>query len=218
MLGACCAFMSLSSLAASNEQERGFYIKGDVGGNITEDLTLKEFFGPVAPGSKVKLDPGFRAGIAGGYQATDWLAGELELGFMGNRINEVTGSTALHDAYFSNIPFLFNLKLQYPTRCPFKPYAGAGVGFSEAVFDIEHLDLNDIHMSGSDSDTVFAWQAFAGIRYALNERMGLSVEYRYFYADSPTWDAEFAVGTLSDHMSFGTTHTHAISLAFDFRF
>lgn len=44
--------VGLSALA----QNTGFYVKADVGGNITKDADLKEFFGPVAPGTKVKFD------------------------------------------------------------------------------------------------------------------------------------------------------------------
>src|ERR1700730_18548603 len=57
-------------------QATKFDVKADVGGNITQDTNLREFFGPVAPGTKVKFDPGFRAGLGGGYNVTDWFAGE----------------------------------------------------------------------------------------------------------------------------------------------
>src|SRR5689334_834083 len=86
----CIALTSVSSALA---QTRGFYIKGDVGGNVTQDIDLKEFFGPVAPGSKVKMDAGIRAGVTGGYQVCDWFAAEAELGVMENTINSITGAT-----------------------------------------------------------------------------------------------------------------------------
>jgi len=143
---------------------------------------------------------------------------------MGNNIKSITGATRVHDAMIGNVPFLVNGKLQYPMgRCPVTPYIGAGVGFSETFFDVDKLEFRDASgdiygLSGSDSDTVFAWQAFAGLRYALNEHMGLSVEYRYFQAESPSWQADFTYGTGSDVMKFGRTQTHAFSLVFDFRF
>jgi len=199
-------------------QGSGFYVKGDVGGNFTQDTDLREFFGPVAPGSRVTFDPGFRAGVAGGYQATGWLAGEAELGFMENTINSITSATRLHDVIFANLPLLFNAKLQYQNRSSLTPYAGAGVGFSEAFFDADRVMIGNISLSGHDIDTVFAYQAFAGLRYALNDRMGLSVEYRYFVADGASWRADFSSGTSSDTLRFGRSQTHAFSLAFEFRF
>ncbi len=212
-----CAAVSLFAGRSFGQNTR-FYAKGDLGGNLTQDIDLKEFFGPVAPGSKVQLDPGFRAGVAGGYQATDWLAGEVELGVMENNIKSITGATHIHDATFANVPFLFNLKLQWPNRSVLTPYAGAGVGFSESIFDVDHVTIGGVSLSGNDVDTVFAYQAFAGLRYTINEQMGLSVEYRYFAAESPSWQADFAVGTASDTLRFGRSQTHAFSLAFEFRF
>lgn len=199
-------------------QETGFYVKGDLGGNLTQDADLKEFFGPVTPGSKVKFDPGFRAGFAGGYQALNWLAGEIELGFMENRVDSITGATHIHDVWYANVPVLFNAKVQIPTQTPFTPYLGAGAGFAESLFDVGKLEIGGTTLHGDSSDTVFAYQAFAGVRYKLNERMGLSVEYRYFVADGSKWEADFTSGTPTDFMRMGRTQTHAISLAFDFHF
>ena len=82
----CGATVFLSPLVAHAQINR-LYIKADVGGNLTPDTTLKEFFGePLTAGSKVKFDPGVRFGIAAGYQITDWFAPEVESGFMANSI------------------------------------------------------------------------------------------------------------------------------------
>jgi opacity protein-like surface antigen len=217
LIAASSGFLLFSAGTAS-AQSTPFYLKGDLGGNLTQDLDLREFFGPVAPGSKVKLDPGVRAGITGGYKFCDFFAGEAEVGFFGNRIDSITGATRVHDARFANVPVMVNAKLQYPNRSPLTPYIGAGIGFSEAIIDVDQITIGGTTLHGNTSDTVFAYQAFAGLRYTLNERMGLSVEYHYFAADSPKWQADFSFGTPSDTMSFGPARTHALSVAFDFRF
>src|SRR6266403_1434529 len=111
----------LSAVPAQGQQGR-FYVRGDVGGNLTQDTDLKEFFGPVAPGTKVKFDPGFRFGVAGGCQATDWYAAEAELGFMDHNIDSITGASRGHDAWFVNVPFLVNAKFQWPNRTLLTPY------------------------------------------------------------------------------------------------
>src|SRR5258708_16307050 len=214
---ACSCALLAWSLPALGQSSR-FYAKADVGGNITQDTSLNEFFGPVAPNTKVKFDPGYRAGIAGGYQLTDWFAPEVEFGFMENKIDSITGADRVHDSWFASVPFLVNGKLQYPNSSPITPYAGAGVGFSEALLSVGHIDLGGTSLHGDISDTVFAWQAFAGLRYKINDQMGLRVEYRYFRTDGASWQADFTAGTASDTLRMGRTQTHAISLAFDFRF
>src|SRR5260221_10043216 len=130
-----CALLITGVLPAWSQGTR-FYVKADLGGNLTQDTDLKEFFGPVAPGTKVKFDPGFRGGLTGGYQLTDWFAGEVEVGLFENQINSISGADRIHDAWFAHVPFLVNGKLQYPNTSPLTPYIGAGVGFSEALIDV----------------------------------------------------------------------------------
>jgi opacity protein-like surface antigen len=86
------------------------------------------------------------------------------------------------------------------------------------VIDSDHIDFGTTHMDGTDSDAVFAWQAFGGVRFRLNEQMGISVEYRYFRAEEAEWEADFVAGTFDDTMKFGRIETHVFSIAFDFRF
>ncbi len=216
----CVSWLTLAAAVSASAQGPGFYFKTDLGGNVTRDAYLTEFFGPVAPGTKVSFDPGFRAGLTGGYQVTDWFGAEGEVGFLENRINAITGGGAydVHNAWFANVPFLVNARLQYPNSTPLTPYIGAGVGFSEALIDVDRISLNGTSLHGSLADTVFAYQAFGGLRYRLNERMGLSVEYRYFAADGATWEADVTSGTASDVMRMGHTQAHVVSLAFDLHF
>src|SRR5262245_31593097 len=75
-------------------QEPRFYVKGDVGGTLTSDTDLRDFFGePLAPGSEVKFNPGIRFGIAAGYRVTPWFAVEGETGIMTSEIDSITGAS-----------------------------------------------------------------------------------------------------------------------------
>jgi opacity protein-like surface antigen len=65
---------------------------------------------------------------------------------------------------------------------------------------------------------VFAYQAFAGVRFAINERMGLSIEYHYFATTDSEMRADVTVGTSSDQVQLGGTATHTATIAFDYRF
>lgn len=218
LLSVCGTFAIVSTFPAQAQPE-GLYLKADAGGNVTLDTDLREFFGPVTPGTKVKFDPGVRVGLAAGYQITDWFAAEGEFGMMANRISSITGADRVDNATFANVPFLVNAKFQCPGRCAITPYIGGGVGFSIAVLDADRITIGETSMRGTESsDAVFAYQAFGGLRWRINDRMGLSVEYRYFAADSPKWRTDFAFNTDTGTMRFGGTQTHAVSLAFDFRF
>ena len=122
LLGILSAFTLLSLLTAQGEESH-FYIKGDLGGNLTSDSqgsirgdpAFGSIFGTRNIGFKARFDPGERAGLACGYQITDWFAAEGEIGAT---VNEVEG-VGFHDGTFASVPFLFNVKLQYPnhTHC-----------------------------------------------------------------------------------------------------
>jgi opacity protein-like surface antigen len=211
------AAIALSSASAFGQYTR-FYFKGDLGGNLTGDTGLREFFGePLTAGSRIKFDPGVRLGVAGGYNVTDWFSGEIETGAMVNNIKSITGATSV-DAVFSNVPILVNARFQWPHNRFVTPYIGGGVGGSFPVIDADHIDIGETHMHGSDAAAVFAYQGFAGLRFKLNDQMGLSLEYHYFHADGAEWSAESNHGASSDKLRFAGTETHSLSVAFDWRF
>jgi len=168
----------------------GLYFKADAGGNVTEDIKLNEWFGPVTSGSTVKLDPGVRFGLTAGYDVCDWFGFEGQLGIYANKITGITDATEVNDAYFENAPFLVNANVHLPYWYRVSPYIGAGVGGSVSALDVDHVTINGISLHGSASDVVFAYQAFGGVRFMINKHMGVSVEYRFFSADAPSWTAD----------------------------
>src|SRR4051794_38517989 len=84
--------MTLFSTSQGFGQTSRFYVTGALGPALTHDTDLKEFNGPIGP-TTVKFDPGFHFRVAGGYQLTDWLATEVELGVSYNSIKSITGAT-----------------------------------------------------------------------------------------------------------------------------
>jgi opacity protein-like surface antigen len=197
-----------------------FYVGADVGGVLTGDTKVKEFLGPVDPGTKVSLDPGIRVGFVGGYKLTDWFSLEGETGVTGNNIHSITGASIDGNATLANVPLLLNARLQLPPRrCPVTPYIGGGAGGAASILAFDHhIDFNGTDLHGSDADMVFAYQAFAGLRYAINDHMGVGVEYHYLATTGPTWSADLHGAGGPDHISFAGTQSHAITASFDYQF
>jgi OmpA-OmpF porin, OOP family len=212
--------VALSSVLTSWSQDFPWYVKVDAGGNLTKDTDLKDFFGLPTAGSQVKFDPGARVGLALGYNLTAWFALEAELAGMENTISSISGATSIHDATFYNVPLLFNARLQLPNPSIFTPYIGGGVGVSAAIIDVGNIFIGNTSFHGAEADAVFAYQGFAGVRCRITDQMGLSLEYRYFATDSPTWKADVVFGApqSSNTLRFGRTQTQSLSLALDFQF
>ena len=198
-------------------EKNQFYAEGDIGGAVTVDTGLKEFFGPVAANSEVKFNPGVWLGLRGGYGVTDWFDAELETGLVANRISAVTGATET-DGALTNIPLLLNARFHCPVWHKLSPYFGGGLGCSTTILSGDDLVINDTRLHGSIAGLVFAYQAFAGLRYAINDRMGLSVEYHYFAPSTCDLSASVTAGTASDRAQLDATATHAATIAFDYRF
>jgi OmpA-OmpF porin, OOP family len=213
------ALMAALPVHAQFDWQHRVYVKADGGGVVTSDTDVKEIFGPVPAGTEIEFDPGPRFGIALGYNVTDWFATELEFGILANSIKDITGAQSI-EGTFLNTPVLVNVKLQLPTGTPFTPYIGIGGGGASSVLDLDHLDYGGMHISGTASDAVYAWQAFGGFRIALNDHMGLGLEYRYFRAGAPTFEGDhgFFSDLPNDHIKFGEIESHVVSFRFDFTF
>lgn len=213
--------VALLLLLPAQAEKNKFYVAGEAGGAVTADTQLKEFFGvPLAPNSEVKFDPGLWLGLRGGYGVTDWFDAEVETGLAANRIDSVTGATATEtDAALTNIPLLLNARFHCPALHRISPYFGGGLGLSTTILSGDDLVIDGTRMHGSAAGAVFAYQAFGGLRFAINDRMGLSVEYHYFATTASEMRANVTVGTpASDRVQLGGMATHAATIAFDYRF
>lgn len=203
---------------AAQAEENKFYVKGALGAVKSSDVELRSFFGQaITPNSEIDLEPGVRGTVRGGYGLTDWLDAEAETGFIYNDIDAITGA-ARAEGSIANYPLLLNVRLHLPESNRFSPYIGAGFGICTTVLATDDIFIGGTAFDGVVADTVFAYQAFAGVRFAINERMGLSLEYHYFHADKSNMEADVTVGVPSDTVKLGRTESHSISVAFDFHF
>ena len=211
-VGVCAGALCAGAAHAA----QGFYVGADAGGVLTLDTRVKEFVGPVTPGTKVSLDPGVRVGIHGGYKFCDFFSLEAETGVMANNIKSITGASIDGEAALSNVPFLVNARFTVPHgKCPITPYFGGGAGGAATVLSFQHhIDFNGEDVHGSDSDVVFAYQAFGGLSYAINDRMNVGLEYHYFATTGASWDVNNGGGKIA----LAGTQSHAITAAFNISF
>ena len=217
ILVAALGGLALVSTQSGFGQATRFYIKGGIGPALTEDTRLKEFNGPITD-TKVKFDPGVQFRFAGGFRITEWLSTELESGVTYNNIKSITGATTV-DASLSNVPLLANLVLQCPPKkCPFTPYVGGGFGYSSSVLDAEDINIGGLHLSDTQSDAVFAYHAFGGFAYHINDRMHVDLAYRYFGTTEPTWKSDVIFAGGSGRTRFGENRTHSITFSFTYSF
>ena len=204
---------------SAQEWQNRFYCKFDAGASWLESTEVKDFFGPVPSDTRVDFDVGPRFGITLGYNITDWFAAELDTGFMDNPVRSLTGATDVEASVYT-VPFMGNVRFQLPNRSRFTPYIGAGAGANSSVFDVSHIQYFGTYFSGSASDVVFAFQAIAGFRVAINQHLGLGLEYHFIHSEAPTYEVNYgtAFNIYSDHVAFGEMNMHVAAVRFDITF
>jgi len=198
------------------------YWRVDAGASIPQDGHIEEL-GPWSAGQKISYDVGFNLDAGFGYAFNKYFATEFELGGTWNYIDSVKGAS-LDDTSVGTMPILGNIILQYPIpQTLIVPFIGAGIGGAATFFDTDgfytRVPGGSVTINGSDSDFVFAWQAIAGVRMDVNDRMSLGVSYRYLSVDpaSYSFDSWYYRGP-DLNVRFSRFESHLVSATFQIRF
>ena len=121
----------------------------------------------------------------------------------------------------SALSFMVNLAYEFYTRSPWKPYIGGGIGVAVVSINdavIGRTSIAGIHLPdlagdfADDEDTVFVWQAGAGIGYEVNPQATISVDYRFFATEDPNFTDHEDVDFNSEYES----HNVSLSLRYHF--
>lgn len=156
---------------AQDDWRKGLYIKGGAGWNHVEDTD-------VGAGLDAEFDEGYNLTGAVGYDYGD-LRSEIEITYRDNDLDSVTG---LADASgeVNSTAFMLNGYYDIPMGSVVTPYVGAGVG-------VAHVNAEDFTAGGAsiadEDDTVFAYQAMAGVEMNVAPQVDLYTEYKYFGTD-----------------------------------
>lgn len=200
----------------------GPYFRMGVGPTIFQNGTLKGYtLAGSAPFSAQNQTVSYNVGAAAdgafGWAFDKYAGLDFETGYIWGRINNIPGYNA-NGSTIGNVPLLGNLTLSLPIpHTNIVPYIGGGAGGAVSTFDAH--SFSDAAMTqtahGSESDTVFAYQAFAGVRFLLTPNLSLGVGYKYFATGNPT----FSYPPSSDlNVAFSGVHTHSILFSLQYNF
>ncbi len=199
--------IALLAGCASSQAENwsdNFYVHADAGVAFVQNLKLRQV-GPTVP---TEFDPGTRADIAIGYNLGKSWAVELETGALWNRISKINGNSP-GDGHIDlfQFPVLANVVYKIHLQNHWTPYIGGGVGADFATFDDEAFGFNESH-----TDVTFAYQAQAGVAYALSQNTALDFGYKFFGSLGHDW--KFSPGELTSDPIL----THALLVSFSWKF
>jgi opacity protein-like surface antigen len=198
----------------------GPYLRSGIGPAFFENGRISNFGGPA--NGTVNYQTGVSADVAIGYAFNKYLATDLELGFVGAKIQSAQDYYS-DNSYLYEAPFMANFILSCPIpQTLLVPYIGAGVGGSAATFDTDNFSdapAKNTTVVGRESDVVFAYQAFAGLRFNLNPTMSVGIGYKYFATEGPTFTYPSGYyGGPDFQMGFDGVHTHSVQFTFQWSF
>jgi len=196
-----------------NPHDIGPYGRFDIGASVFQNGQLNQFGGPV--NRPVDYDVGFNFDAAFGYKFNKYLGADIDFGVIGTQINSVPGFFT-SNSYLDNVPFMANITFFYPIpRTLIVPYIGGGAGGSFASFNTDGFGTSSAAVFGYESDVVFAWQAFAGVRIKLNKKMSLGIGYKYFATQDESFTYPNAsLGSPSLTVGFKGVQTHSAFITF----
>jgi OmpA-OmpF porin, OOP family len=188
IVAGCILLISQTSVAAAASSE-GTYFALEGGVNFLQDSDLSITVpGPTEIAGELFYTTGWAAGAAAGYECANGLALEAELAYRQNGLDgeEVMGTPLGVDGTESSIAFMGNAKFNMDTGTLLTPFVGAGAGLAVLKVDAQPDGGGDF----KDTDTQFAYQAMAGVSYAVSPHLHLALEYIYFATTSPTFAAD----------------------------
>lgn len=198
----------------------------EFGGAVIPDLDARigmtSATGTVNSDVKLRLSPGFSVNGGLGERFNEWLAAEIQGGFLYHNVDEVEGpgdSVRSLDANLLQVPVFFNLVFELPLKSRFTPYAGVGAGAL-----INWLDIDDriatggpepVEVDDSSTEVNFAYQAFAGGRLRMGDQGVIELTYRFMGGASPNWSLKEAeTGDSIGNLKADDIFVHALTLGF----
>lgn len=178
----------------------GFYAAVQGGFNAARDHDFETSLGEVDS----SLDDGYAVGAALGYNFGQvWPLGglrlEAEWTYRENDVDnhEIGGADVINPTgSIESHAFMANLYHDFLPGAAINPYIGAGIGMAELDFKNYGANVAGANVEAlDDSDSVMAYQAIAGLAFAINQNLSLTADYRYFTTEKAEVTAAVDNGT-----------------------
>ena len=177
---------------------QGLYLSGALGAHSSQDADLS---------SPANVDVDTDADVAGlvgiGLELGEsGFRVELEGGYRPSEVDSISGTSG-GSGDVDTISAIVNVFYDFGVSEKFDLYGGGGLG-------IANVDYDSVGPVGSstinDDDWGLAWQLGAGAAYALNERLKLTLDYRYFNVEDLDYSTSPNIGGVDadyeDHAVF----------------
>jgi len=206
------AALVMSAMGANaSDWSDNLYLGADAGGAFQQNAVMTQSVGH-AGRQTTTFNSGIRGDITVGYNLDKSWAVELESGIIWNSVDKI-GVVSLSsidqsiDTY--SVPILANVIYKVPTGNAWTPYFGVGAG---GLADSGDFRVGTTHYY--DSTFTFAYQAKAGVDYALTKNASVGIAYKFL----GTPNQRFYLSGMNDHLKLDGIYTHAVVASFTWNF
>jgi opacity protein-like surface antigen len=206
------------SLCTAAPPRPGPYASGFIGVSIPQNANVTgfDYFLGTSFDERVEYDPGINIGGTAGFDF-GLIRLEGELSYKHGEIATISDRAGSYryrnvDGTLGALAMMFNAFLDLHNSSPVTPYVGGGIGFAAMHLSDTFVQGDPLPIYQEDDDSVFAYQAGAGLDIALNQRFSLDLGYRYF----ATSKARF--GTNRDIATELTFQSHNAAVGFRVKF
>jgi opacity protein-like surface antigen len=186
LLAACAAsalaFGSVSAFADDTSSNAGYYVNADGGVSILPDLKLKTSTGT----DHENFNTGYAYGGAVGYDNGDGMRLEIDTTHQMSQLDRLNHASA--DGHLQSTSLMVNGQVDLTHHTQFTPYVGAGIGYQNIGVQAAGLQ---------DSDWKPAYQAEAGLRADVSQKVSVFGEYHF--SQSEAADIDSAHQHFADH-------------------
>jgi opacity protein-like surface antigen len=195
----------------------GFYFGPELGIAFQQDVNLQnvnyeatildsKLVGTAA--GSLTMSAGIRFNLPVGYRPVDWFAVEFAPGIIWNKMSsynlQLSGTIDgdpesatlpldVQGGYFQ-VPLVVNFIFKIPTKSPWVPYIGGGIGASYTYMNWTQLSYGGISEDYSNVDGScwsLAYQAIAGWDYKITDKVSLSLKYIFLGTGNQNFGGSF---------------------------
>ena len=170
---AALAALFAGGAAGTAHAPEGWYARADVGYSVEGDFAIDD--GP-AFGRPGELDNDWSQYLGVGYAMSNGFRLEGEISHRFNQIQNTPLIDAGGDVHAWAA--MFNIYYDFNRGGNIEPYLGVGVGGAQVNASAHDLTGAQHHLD--DKDTSVAYQAMAGLNFAVSPNMSVDVGYRWF--------------------------------------
>lgn len=176
----------IPAVCTATPSRPGPYVSGFIGISVPQNTDVSGFdnFAGKSFYERVEFDPGINIGGTAGFDYGIFRL-EGELSYKHGEISTISDQAGSYryrnvDGTLGALALMFNAFFDLHNSSPVTPYLGGGIGFASLHLSDTFVPGDPLPIYQEDDDSVFAYQAGAGLEIALNHRLSLDLGYRYF--------------------------------------